>query len=749
MPEAVHGEEALLVEIHRKALENVTKEMGITLVRTSGSGAVYDGKDFCTCLLDETPEHLAFSGYVTFHIGSSLVGAQAIVAELPDDLRPGDGYILSDPRSAGAMHQADVGVMMPTFAGEELLGWTFANMHVVDVGGVGISGKAPGARDVYQEGIRFPPIRVIRDGRLDPSWERFIAANVRSSERVVNDIRSLLAANIAGERKLAAIVQRHGIERHRALCARSKDLTERLFRQRIGSMRDGVYEVEDWAEFDGHNGPDRLLDLGGRMVVAGEQLRFEFSGAPQIDGFVNCSAGAIYGQCMSAVMVMLCYGDLPINAGLWRALSIELGPQGTVVNSTDPAPCSNGHSEVGMRVCKMTKALLSQAMALSEDPVIRSRVAGQSQDGTASVALFGTNQHGGSSVVFYVDMGVGIGGGAQSVGDGQDSYGATAQMGCGLPDVESHEADDPVLWLWRELVPNSGGPGLTRGGQGISQGFTIYGTDRLGGPGFNACAEVPPRGFGGGSLAAAGRHYVLRASNVHELLAAGIHPLRSRIAGRQETPAAKVGHLILEPGDVQIWQGGGGGGLGDPLLRPPELVLRDVHDGYISAEHALAAYGVAVADGQLDLEATLRSRRALRTARLGEAGSTTQQATEDAVAAPHDPGIAIVPAGHEVFYADAVDTGDAAWACGACGAPLASADGSWIGGATVQSRTPLAAHLAALDMYVRPRTAPPALELVTRCCARCAAALTEDIVPSGGEPRPPLPTPIAAHEVSA
>jgi N-methylhydantoinase B len=715
------GDETLQAEVHRKALENVTKEMGITLVRTSGSGSVYDGKDFCTCLLDDVPEHLAFSGYVTFHIGSSLIGARAIVADIPDDLRPGDGYILSDPRSAGAMHQADIGIMMPVFTGDTLLAWTFANVHVLDVGGVGISGKAPGARDIYQEGIRFPPIRIIREGRLDPSWERFIDANVRKGDRVVNDIRSLLAANIAGERKLAAIVARYGVERHQALAARNKDLTEELLRRRIGAMRDGVYEVEDWAEFDGHGGPDTLLDLRARMIVDCDQLRFEFSGAPQIDGFVNCSTGAMYGQCMSAIMVMLCYGDFPINAGLWRPVAIDLGPTGTVVNSTDPAPCSNGHSEVGMRACKMTKALLSQSMALSDDPVVRGRVAGQSQDGTASVALFGADQHGRTSVIFYVDMGVGIGGSAQTVGDGQDAYGATAQLGCGLPDVESHEADDPVLWLWREIVPNSGGPGVSRGGQGISQGFILYGTDRLGGPGFNACAEVPPRGFGGGYPGSAGRHYVLRDTNALALLGAGTMPLHGRLSGREEEPPSKIGHLILGPHDVQVWQGGGGGGLGDPLLRPAQLVHRDVLDGYVTRDHALCAYGVVVTNGDLDVAETARVRSERRTARIGVSP------TRDA-AAQRYPGVAVAPS----------PDGEG-WICGYCDAPLGTAGARWQEGVTIESREPLAEYFTALGMYVRTRTASPLLELSVRYCASCASALTLDVVGDSGAAMPPLP----------
>ena len=126
--------DVIAAEVHRKAMENVTNEMGITLVRTSGSPIVTSSKDFSTCLMDTIPEHLAFASYVLFHVGSSLIGTQVITELVTDDLRPGDGWMVNDPHSAGAMHQGDVSVIMPTFYEDELLGWSFANMHVLDVG---------------------------------------------------------------------------------------------------------------------------------------------------------------------------------------------------------------------------------------------------------------------------------------------------------------------------------------------------------------------------------------------------------------------------------------------------------------------------------------------------------------------------------------------------------------------------------------------------------------------------------------
>jgi len=715
-------------EIHRKALENLTKEMAIAMVRTSGSPVVYEAKDFSTCFFDTEPEHLGFSGYVLFHIGSSLIGTQKIKELGHSDLAPGDGYIVNDPRSGGAMHGGDVGVIMPMFHDDELLGWGFANMHVLDIGGVGVSGYAPGAHDVYEEGIRFPPIRIIRDGRIDASWATFIGANVRAPGPVLNDIRSMISANNVGNQKLRSIIDQFGLEAYRELCGVNKDLTEQLLRDRIERIPDGVYESVDWTEFDGHGGADLLLEMGVRLTVEGSDLRFEFHGVPQIDAFVNSAQGAMFGQCMTALMVMLIYGDFPVNAGLWRPVSIDVGEEGTIVNSVDPAPCSNAHSEVGMRACKLTKEVLSQAMSLSDDEEIRGRLAGQTQDGFPAVNLFGPNQHGGQSVIFYVDNATGQGGGAQTTGDGQDSYGCTCMTGCGIADVETHEAMDPVLWLWRRIIPNSGGPGQFRGGQGIEQGFTLLYADQMAGPGFNACAEAPPRGFGGGFPASAGTYYPIEKTNLAEVLESGRLPIDDALEGNRLDVPSKIGHMVMNKTDVQVWKSGGGGGVGDPLLRDPALVADDVRKGWITAEHAANAYGVVIdpGSGEPDADATKHLQNQIRSERIGGE-------PEKEIGKPETPGAAI-------------RASDGNWVCAHCETELCDVESNWRTEGTVAKETPIVERYAELDMYVKPRTESPMVTVREFFCPGCAAALAIDVATDELDT---LPSPVLARTGAA
>src|ERR1700761_6667839 len=661
-----HDYDVIAAEVHRKAMQNITDEMAITLVRTSGSPIVTESKDFSTCLMNTVPEHLGFSSYVLFHVGSSLIGTQVIAKEasVATDLKPGDGWIVNDPHSAGAMHQGDVSVIMPTFYGDEHIGWSFANMHVLDVGGVGISAYAPGAHDVWQEGMLFPPVRIIREGTIDTEWEKYIAANVRAPGPVLNDIRSMIASNNTAQKKLNKVIDEFGLDSHREYCEINMDLSEQVLRERIEKIPDGTYEAVDWNEFDGHEGPDQLLELRLKLEVEGSDLRYHYSGVPQIDAFVNSTRGPMFGQAMTGLMTVLIYGDLPVNGGLWRPITVELGEPGTIVNAVPPAPVSNAHSEVGMRACKLAKDVLVQAMSLSDDATLRSRVSGQHQDGFPGNALFGSNQHGGVSVIFYPDNAIGSGGGAQTINDGQDCYGLTCTTGGGIPDIENHEGADPVLFLWRRLVANSGGPGQMRGGQSLDQAYAIHYSDKMAGPGFNACAQVPPHGAGGGYPGCAGTFFPGRGSNVAALLDQGVLPTMERLEGRTEVVRSKVTHLDLARGDVFVATAGGGAGIGDPLLRPAEKVAADVVNGYVTPDHAHRIYGVVMDGEQADAAATATRQAEIRRARIG-ADPAKEAST------PASVGISLVREADE-------------WRCASCAETLASADRNWRDGAVLR-----------------------------------------------------------------
>lgn len=710
--------------MHRRALENITNEMALTLMRTSGSPIVTEAHDFSTCLMDENGEQLAIVARVLIHGASSMMGVKAVIERIREtgyEPRPGDGWIANDPHHGGAMHQGDIGIIMPMFYEGTHVGWGFANAHVLDVGGSGVSGFAPGAYTVYEEGLRWPAIRVISGGRLEEPWEQYIATNVRVPGPVINDLRSMIAANNTAQRKLGELIDRFGLERHREYCEINQQLTEDLLRSRIELLPDGIYESLDWGEYDGRGGPDRLLEVQLRMEVDASDLRFFFSGVPQVDAFVNTREGGVYANVLCPLLTTVGYGDMPFNAGIWRPLSIDLGPPGSILNCRPPAPVSYSHGETGMKVRRMVKDVLNQALALSPDPVLRSRVAGQNNDGPPQSGLAGVDRHGSPTVVWWSDSSTGMGGGAQSSHDGMDCYGSTSQLGAGMPDVETHEAADPAVILWRRIVANSGGAGTFRGGQGIEQAFLLDHVDSpLVGYANTMCADVPSRGFGGGHAASAATMVHIASANVRELIAHGVQPLESNLVGKRTTLPKKTERFVVSPGDVVLTVSGGGGGLGDPLLRDPAVVGSDVRDGYVTRLNALEAYGVETdAEGRVDERETRTRRHEILCERLGREPSARMDV-------PAQAGLSLcLRAGN--------------WTCGYCGEDLCPQELDWRSRGSIQRRVDVADRYERLAMVVRRRAVAPIVILVDHYCPACGGCLGQDVTVVDGEDERPLP----------
>ncbi|MFI5623403.1 hydantoinase B/oxoprolinase family protein [Nocardioides sp. NPDC051685] len=704
------------VEIHRKALENIVNEMAITLTRTSGSPVVYEVQDFATALLDRAGEHLAMSSTLVFHAGSSLMGTRLVIETLGDgEVRKGDGWILNDPFEGGALHQADVAIITPTFYGDEHIGWAFSNVHVADIGGSGVSGFAPSATSVYEEGLRFPATRIIENGVLDPNWERYIANNVRVAPLVLNDLRSMMAASNVAQEKLSAVVDRYGSERFREYCEINKSLTEDTLRSRIELIPDGTYHCREMVEYDGQ-GTDEVLDVTLALTIEGSQMRLDFEGDDQITALINGTTGVAHGWAMVALLTTLAYGDVPFNAGMWRPITIGLGRSGTIVNAEPPAPVSGAHGTAGLAILRAIKGALNQAFSLSTDATIRSRVGAVGDTSGPLTPLAGVGRGGIPVVVFFMDAVAGIGGGAQSSFDGQDLYGSSTTLGVSLASIETNEGNNPALYLWRRLVKNSGGPGLYRGGQSLETAFSLYDTDLVQGALTMAVAQEPANGVGGGLPGGNGLVKAIHGTNVQERLAARQQTLEATIEGTTPDYPSNVGHFVARLGDVVIMRGGGGAGLGDPLLRDPELVARDVADLYITRQNASAGYGVALTDaGSVDVAATASLREKIRRERIDGEPSLPQRA-------PVDAGIAMVENAE-------------GWSCASCDSQLAVLGENWRAGA-VRRTTPAFERLAELDMWTRPRKEAESIRLTEYFCPSCAAALGTDLHQADAEPTP-------------
>ena len=404
------------VEVFRKALVSLTEEMAITLKRASGSSIVVDSHDFSTAIFDAAGEQLAFSGWVTMHCASSRIGVLATIELFRRDpeLAPGDAIIVNDPYTSGALHQADVGIVMPLFDGDVLAGWCFSNVHMLDIGGSAIGGLATTAHDVWEEALRFPPTKIAPGGILDPQWELFIATSVRMPDAVINDLRGMIAAGNTAQRKIDELMIRYGADRFRRLSEAAKELSEVALRGKVAQLPDGVYEAQEWIEYDGHEA-EELPNMRCRLTISGDNLTVAMAGDPQIDAPVVGTPPAVIGCLMSAMLCMLTY-DIPMNEGIWRHVEFDLGPKGTIVNASPPAPVSLSHVGAGFRAGRAFNDVLAQVCSLTDSPELRARVAGAPQNAVPCSIFFGENQFGRATVSVLLSTAIGVGGGAQSPG---------------------------------------------------------------------------------------------------------------------------------------------------------------------------------------------------------------------------------------------------------------------------------------------------------------------------------------------
>lgn len=709
------GFDAFTAQVIQSRLRSVVEEMATTLLRTSGSPVLTEAQDFSTAVFDVNGEHIAFSGYVVAHVGSSLIGVQAVLREYPlEDIHKGDAFICNDVYSAGAIHQGDVGIISPIFYQEKLVGWSFSNAHVLDVGGMSPGGWAPEAYDVYSEAISFPAVRIMEKGKMNRDIQRILMNNVRLPIPVINDVKSMIAANITAERRINALIDKYGFEDFKHYCEINKELTEQAIRKRIRDIPNGVYFSQEWVEYDGH-GLDNLYPLKCKLTIDNDQIHIDLSGSsPQADGFINAGPGAMYGGAY-AMIAMTIGCDIPVNAGMFRPVSLELGEPGTIVNPVIPAPVSCGHMETLGKTGKAFVEALSKAMQLSSNPWIRNRVAAIGHNNWPGNSWVGIDQFGQYTAFPAFDCGSG-GIGAQSTCDGLDIGAFEGQQNNGIPDVETNEGLYPMFYFYRKINVNSGGPGYHRGGQGMDYAWMPYNNQGLLGTIENACSEMPAHGTLGGYPGGTSSFNKLEDFDMQLFISLnGRLPYPDELTGFT-TLKNHISGVPIGPRGVFKQITGGGAGLGDPLLRPVARVEKDLRDGYITPELAEKAYGVVwyEKEQKADIDATIEKRRTIRRNRLGKNPKIDLREQEK----------------FKVPLQFKNDSGNKIISCSLCDYDLGDITGNWKDG-TIQRKTDLVQSMTELNIYVQPRESQKAViyESICPCCGTILQTdiLTEDI----------------------
>lgn len=537
------GFDPFVLEILWNRLIAIVDEAAATLVRTSFSTVVRESYDFSCVLTDRQGNSLAQASLsIPSFIGTLPKTVKHIIGHFGHAvMKPGDVFVTNDPW-LGTGHLPDVNVVRPIFRGGELVAFSASVAHSPDIGG---RVRAPDAREVFEEGLRIPMMRLYEEGRPHEALIELIRTNVRVPDMVIGDLDAQLAALAVAERRLLSLMDEHGLKDVDELAVTIHARSEQTMRQSITALPDGQYRNE--LQTDGLAIP---VTLKVKMTVRGDAIVVDYSGSSdQVDKAINCvpayrDAYTVYPlKCVFAPRV-------PNNEGIWRPITIE-APDGCIVNPRFPAACGSrvlvGHYLTTLVLGALAPAIPDRVIAATGSPVWCMNIAGLSRRGARMAAMF------------FVNGGLGAAGHR----DGPPTLSFPSNVS--NTPVEIMETVAPLRVLEKRLMPDSGGRGKHRGGLGQRISFLNLSSRPLTTSFLAERTKFPATGlFGGGNAAPGG----------------------TRIGGKAVDP--KATHIV-EPGAVIEMTTPGGGGYGDPRQRDAEAVRADLAAGYVTAAGAKPA----------------------------------------------------------------------------------------------------------------------------------------------------------------
>jgi len=611
--------DAVLFEVLRHRLWAINDEAATTIARISGSPVANESYDFNTALMDNDGNVVVIGAYVMAHACALDRVVRYVIDEHSENpgIGEGDMYITNDPY-VGAMHQPDVVVVAPIFLDGERIMWCGSVVHQPDVGGPLAGSVTAGAHSIYQEAIPMSPVRLVEAGRIRKDLEREYLIRSRLPELNALDLRGQIAANRVQADRVVELCRRYGRDKVLAAMDNLVDSTERRFRARLGELPDGRWRAVSLVEHDGVQDDVYVVSL--TMDKRGDHLTLDFTdSADQAPALVNCGKGTLYGYAMAALLTLLAY-DLPWSpAALLRAVSID-SREGSVVDARWPAGVSMGNTAVGHAIRTVVNICVDNMLDASEG--FERQVMASCMGSFAGQNISGLREDGTRFGTMLLDSLAG-GGGARSFADGVDTAGVINSPKAAIGNVEVNEHNYPLLYLWRRQTADSGGPGRYRGGVGGDHAYMLHGAERMESTQFAHGVEQPTGlGIAGGEPGSLQSFIVVRGGR--DLAARRLEELHGEVQ-----VLAPKGTIELGPDDVYVHFYAGGGGLGDPLERPPEAVAADVGAGLVSAPAARREYFVVLSpDGLVDPGATETVRADERRRRIG-GGEPSARATRN------------------------------------------------------------------------------------------------------------------------
>ncbi len=544
------------------------REMGIVLMKTSYSTIFNEALDFTCALASPGGEMIAQAEFCPSMIGGVPLLVRSCVKEIPlEQLEPGDVIVHNDPYRGG-LHCPEHTLIKPVFVDGEIMGLAMTIGHLQEIGGMVPGAFAGEATEIFQEGLRVPPVFIKKRGKdVEEVW-KLMLANVRTPRFNYGDLRALIAGVDVGEKRLAEMITKYGKDVFRKNISDLLDYSETRMRAEIGAIPDGVYRFSDQVEDDGIE--KRSFTIKVAVHVQGDELVVDYTGtSPQARGPINATLGVSYSAAYNGIL-HITDETIPTNSGCFRPIRV-VSPPGTVLNVDYPAPEVGGNTETHCKIAGAVIGAMSQA-------VPEKTMAAEGATHTNFV-FGGTNADTGEAFVCYAIELSGWGG--RSFADGNDAT-DSINGNCRVVPVEVFETRFPWETESYELVQDSGGAGRHRGGLSTRRTIRSLNTEITGSQMSDRHRNRPWGLYGGEPGGLAGTWY--RAANTTEW--------RTIDDAFGKVSPSKWSNVTIHPGDTIRFQTPGGGGWGEPKERAHEQVKEDLREGYISAAHARGAYGL-------------------------------------------------------------------------------------------------------------------------------------------------------------
>jgi N-methylhydantoinase B len=484
----------ILLEVFNNRFAHIAEEMGAVLQRTAFSPNIKERKDFSCAIFDKEGNLVAQAAHIPVHLGSMPLSVKAALEKFGDDFTEGDVVILNDPYKGGT-HLPDITMLSPVFYEGELLFFVANRAHHADVGGSS-AGSMPLSTNIFQEGIIIPPVKLVREGRINRELLEFFLNNVRNPSEREGDFSAQLSALKVGEKRLRELLKEYSPKEVLKYTSALLDYSEKLLREFVKTLPEGEYYFEDYLEDDGFGNKDIKIAL--TLKVAKDRLVFDFTRSdPQVLGPLNAVkaitlSAVLY--CVKALADKVLKTNVPPNGGITRVVEL-ITEKGSVVDAKFPAAVAGGNVETSQRIVDVVLGAFAQIL-----PEI---VPAASQGTMNNLVIGGINPETGEAFTYYETLGGGMG--AWSKGDGESAIHSHMTNTLNTP-IEALEFAYPMMVREYSIRRGSGGEGLHRGGDGLVREIELL-TD----------AEVtiiserrvkPPYGLFGGKPGMVGKNYV-------------------------------------------------------------------------------------------------------------------------------------------------------------------------------------------------------------------------------------------------